>query len=80
MTPATALTHHIYGDETGEESGNFLSTVGEGATAYGVRGSTVSGTAGVDTLVAHRFFFFANENKTLASHQASCRDRLQSVP
>ena len=82
MTPtqvATALTHHIFGDETGEERVNFLSKVEEGATAYGVRGSTVSGTAGIDTLVEHLFSSFAKEDKTLASHQASCRDWLQSV-
>jgi len=82
MTPAqvaTALTHHIYGDETGDEREAFLNKVAEGATAYGVRGSTVSGTAGVDTLVEHLFSSFAKEDKTLASHQASCRDWLQSV-
>jgi len=82
MTPAqvtTALTHHIYGDEIGDEREAFLNKVAEGATAYGVRGSTVSGTAGVDTLVENLFSSFAKEDKTLASHQASCRDWLQSV-
>jgi len=82
MTPAqvsTALTHHIYGDETGDEREAFPINVAEGATAYGVRGSTVSGTAGVDKLVKHRFSSLAKEDKTSASHQASCRDWLQSV-
>jgi len=82
MTPAqvaTALTHHIHGDETGDEREAFLSKVAEGATAYGVRGSTVSGTAGVDTLVENLFSSFAKDDNTLASHQASCRDWLQSV-
>ena len=58
---------------------NFLSEVEEGTTAYGVRGSTVIGTAGVDALVEHVFFSFAKEDKTLASHQVSCRNWLQSV-
>jgi len=58
---------------------NFLSGVEEGATAYGVRGSTVIGTAGVDTLVEHVFSSFTKEDKTLASHQASCRSWVQSV-
>jgi len=82
MTPAqvgTALTHHIYEEETGDEREAFLNKVAEGATAYGVRGSTVSVTAGVYTLVEHLFSSFAKEDKTLASHQASCRDWLQSV-
>jgi len=82
MTPAqvaTTLTHHIYGDETGNEREAFFDKVAEGATAYGVRGSTVSGTAGVDTLVEHLFSSVAKEDKTLATHQASCRDWLQSV-
>jgi len=82
MTPAqvaTALTHHIYGDETGDEREAILSKVAEGETAYVVRGCTVSGTSGVDTLVEHLFSDFAKEDKTLASHQASCRDWLQSV-
>ena len=82
MTPAqvaTALTHHVYGDETGDEKEALLNKMAEGATAYGVRGSTVSGTAGVDTLVENLFSSFAKEDKTLASHQASCRDWLQSV-
>jgi len=61
MTPAqvaTALKHHIYGDETGDERERFLSKVEEGARAYGFRGSTVSGTAGVDNLVKHLFSSF----------------------
>jgi len=71
MTPtqvATALTHHIYGDVTEEDRVKFLSKVEEGATAYGVRGSTVSGTADFDTLVEHLFSSFAKADKTLASH------------
>jgi len=76
---STALTHHINGDETGDEREAFLNEVAEGATAYGVRGSIVSGTAGVDTHVKHLFSSFAKENKISASHQASCRDWLQSV-
>jgi len=77
MTPAqvaTALAHHIYGDEAGNQREALLNKVAVGATAYGVRGSTVSGTAGVYTLVEHLFSSFAKEDKTLASHQASCRD------
>jgi len=58
---------------------NFLSEEEEGATAYGVRGSTVFGTAGVDTLVEHLFSSFAKEDKTLASYQASCRNWAQPV-
>jgi len=41
MTPAqvaTALTHHIYGYETGDERERFLSKVEEGARVHGVRG------------------------------------------
>jgi len=82
MTPAqvvTALTHHIFGDETGDERERFLSKVEDGARAYGVRGSTVSGTAGMDTLVKHLFPSFSEEDKTLDTHQASCRDWLQSL-
>jgi len=76
---ATARTHHVYGHATGDEREDFLNKVAEVATAYGVRGSTVSRTAGVDTLVEHLLSAIAEEEKTFASHQASCRDRLQSV-
>jgi len=33
----------------------------------------------MDTLVKHLFSSFSEEDKTLASHQASCGDWLQSV-
>jgi len=76
---ATALTHHFYREVTGDEREAFLNRVGEGATSYGMRGSTASGTAGVDTLVEHLFSSFYMKDKTLASHRASFRNWLQSV-
>jgi len=78
MTPAqvvTALTHHILGDETVDKSVKILRKLEEGATASGVLGSTVSGTAGIDTVAHHLFSSFAKEEKTLAFNQA--RSQLQ---
>ena len=78
MTPAqvaTALTHHILGDETVDKSVIFLSKLEEGATASGVLGSTVSGMAGIDTVAHHLFSSYAKEDKTVAFNQA--RSQLQ---
>jgi len=48
---AAALIEHIVGDEEGEQRAEFLACVAEGARTYGVRGSTVMGTASADVLV-----------------------------
>jgi len=76
---AAALTEHLFGDEEGEDWAEFLACVAKGARMYGVRGSTVTGTASADVLVDQLFSSFDAGDKTLSSHQASCRDWLQSV-
>jgi len=82
MTPAQVaaeLTHHVFGDENGDERESFLAKVEEGARVYGVRGSTVSGTASTDVLVQHLFSSLADADKTLRAHKASCLDWLLSM-
>jgi len=82
MSPAqvaTALTCHVFGDETGDEKVMFLRKVEEGAAAYAVLCSTVCGTDGADALADHPLSPFSKDDKTLASHQASYHDWLQSV-
>ena len=76
---AAALTEHIFGDEEGEERDEFLACVAKMARAYGVRGSTVTGTASADVLVDQLFSSFDAGDITLSLHKESCSDRLQSV-
>jgi len=77
---ATALTCHVIGDETGDEKLMFPRKVEEGAAAFAVLGSTVCGTAVVEALAGNLLSPFSTDDQTLASHQDSYRDCLQSVP
>lgn len=76
---AAALTELVLGDEGGEERALFLSRVEGSAREYGVRGSTLGGSASIDTLVGQLLSGFDPDDKVLASHQATCRDWVLSL-
>lgn len=76
---AASLTAYVFADEEGEERAQFLARAEVAARDYGVRGSTLSGSACIDTLVNHLLSGFDAEAKTMTSHRAACRDWVQSL-
>lgn len=82
MTPAevaASLTEWVFGDEEGAEREAFKVFVQQAAAEFGIRGSTLGGSADVDNLVANLFSRFSETDKSLASHRASCRDWIASL-
>lgn len=76
---AASLTEWVFGDEEGAEREAFKVFVHEAAAEYGIRGSTLGGSADVGTLVTNLFSRFPDGDKALGSHRASCRDWIASV-
>lgn len=81
MTPTevgASLTEWVFGDEQGVEREAFQVFVHEAATKFGIRGSTLGGSADVSTLVTNLFSRFPEGDKALGSHRASSRDWISS--
>jgi len=73
------LTAWVFTIETGTERADFLSIVEEAATEFGIRGSTLGGSADVEELVTHLFSHFAATKKAFGRHKASFRDWIASL-
>jgi len=73
------LTEWVFAEETGSERAEFMSLVEAAATEFGIRGSTLGGSADVEELVTHLLSHFAATNKALGCHKASCRDWIASL-
>jgi len=72
------LTEWVLADETGAERAEFMSLVEDAATEFGIRGSTLGGSADAEELVPHFFSRFSASYKALESHKAHCRDWIVS--
>lgn len=65
---AAALTEFFFGDEEGEERSLLLRAVESAAREYGIKGTTLAGTASVDNLVTPLLSGFDKNAKVMTSH------------
>ena len=73
------LAEFIFQDETGEQREAFLGLVTDAANKYGIRGSTLAGSADVVTVTEHLLSGIDATDLARSSYVASCGDWIRML-
>lgn len=73
------LAEYIFQDETGEQREAFLGLVTDAAIKYGIRGSTLAGSADVATVTDHLLSGIDATDRARATYVASCGDWIRML-
>lgn len=76
---ALDLTAFIFGDDVGQQRESFLGQVTTTVTTFGVRGSTLGGTANAATVTENLLSGIDSNDLAKSSYSSSCIDGVHSL-